>query len=194
MISSERSQNAIMAITLIIGVLSGVSLAGSSAYYSGSYLMVRYLEVDLLGIKAQNLQLENETVNPSLTLSFNMQVPDGLSGKASVTFLRASVYLNGESFDYTFFRKRLSMEDRELFPGYDKNHTIGSTITVDSDKEILYNAYEESNWTFSVVLTIFYHTFDSDASEVRVVSFSQVGVDIVEPLEFTVSCENCFKQ
>ncbi|MGV9168491.1 MAG: hypothetical protein ACOC38_00950 [Promethearchaeia archaeon] len=194
MISSERSQNAIMAITLIIGVLSGVSLAGSSAYYSGSYLMVRYLEVDLLRIKAQNLQPENETVNPSLTLSFNMQVPDVLSGKASVTFLRASVYLNGDSFDYTLFRKRLSMDDRELFPGYDKNHTIGSTITVDSDKEILYNAYEESNWTFSVVLTIFYHTFDSDASEVRVVSFSQEGVDIVEPLEFNVSCENCFKQ
>ncbi|MBS3794381.1 MAG: hypothetical protein KGY80_05775 [Candidatus Thorarchaeota archaeon] len=190
MISSERSQNVIMVITLIIGILSGVSLAGSSAYYSGSYLMIQYLEVDLINVRVNNLQPENETVNPGLSVSFNMQVPDTLSGDASVTFLRASIYLNGEDFDYASFTKRLSVENRELKPGYNRNYTIGSTIEVASDKELLYNAYDESNWTFSIVLTIFYHTFDSDASQVRVVSFSRVGVDIVEPLQFSFSSKN----
>jgi len=190
LISSERSQNVIMVITLIIGILSGVSLAGSSAYYSGSYLMIQYLEIDLIGVRVNNLQPENETVNPGLSVSFNMQVPETLSGDASVTFLRASIYLNGESFDYASFTKRLSAENRELKPGYNRNYTIGSKIEVASDKELLYNAYDESNWTFSILLTIFYHTFDSDASQVRVVSFSQVGVDIVEPLQFSFSSKN----
>lgn len=190
LISSERSQNVIMVITLAIGILSGVSLAGSSAYYSGSYLMIQYLEVDLLGVRVSNLQPDNETVNPSLSISFNLQVPQTLSGDASVTFLRANVYLNGESFDYASFTKLLRAENRQLNPGYNKNYTIGSTIDVMSDKDILYAAYDESNWTFSILLTIFYHTFDSDASQVRVVSFSQVGVDIVEPLQFSSSCKN----
>ncbi|MHA2085537.1 MAG: hypothetical protein ACXABD_17405 [Candidatus Thorarchaeota archaeon] len=54
MISNTKPQNVIVVVTLILGIVSGIGLANSASYFSGSYVIVRYLEVDLTNVRVTN--------------------------------------------------------------------------------------------------------------------------------------------
>ena len=103
MIDSERTQNLLVLFTIIVSLISVFGLVSSSSYYSGSYQIIRELTIDLENVYVSNVDPGNETINPSLSMHFNILSPQTGSGKATITFLRAQVFLNGKSFQYAEF-------------------------------------------------------------------------------------------
>ena len=176
MIVDTKIQNIIVGATLILGIVSGLGLATSSSYFAGSYALVTNLEFDLLEVRITNLDSTNESINPRITLVFNIKAPPGNIGDGTLTFLRATVTLNEAPFIYTQTQWRMNIptEDQHLYPNYDKNFTMAETITVLSDKQILYDAEASDAWTFSIVLSISYRIFDARLS-FRYIPFSHDG-------------------
>ena len=176
MIVDPKTQNIIVVATLVLGIVSGLGLATSSFYFAGSYSLVSNLEFDLMEVRITSLDPTNESINPRITLVFNVNTPTDYFGDASLSYLQASVALNEERIIYsqTQWRKNLPAEDQHLIPGYDKNFTMGETLTVLSDKQILYDAESSGAWNFTIVLTISYRIFDSRTS-FRDVTFSHEG-------------------
>ncbi len=176
MISDSKPQNIIFIIAMILGLLSAAGLASSAAYYSGSYSIIRYLDIDMIDVRVVNFDPENTTINPALIFDFNVQAPPAQSGEAKLTFFTMSVKLNGDKFSYTPFRRDVHRDLRTLYPNYNETFSIGSTITVDQDKQTLYDAYSNDEWVFSITLTVFYDIFDSPRDQVRIIAFSYNGV------------------
>ena len=176
MISDTKPQNIIFVVAMIIGLFSAAGLASSAAYYSGSYSIVRYLDINMTDVRVGNFDPDNLTINPSLVVDFNVLAPPAQTGEAKLTFLRVTVYLNGDKFSYTTFRKDIPRDFRTLYPNYNETFSIGSTITVEHDKQILYDAYNNDEWVFSFTLTVFYDIFDSPGDQVRIIAYSYNGV------------------
>ena len=176
MIVDTKTQNIIVITTLILGIVSGLGLATSSSYFAGSYALVTNMEFDLLEVRITNFDPTNESIDPRITLVFNIKTPTGYFGDASLSYIQASVALNGDRITYsqTQWRKNIPTEDRHLFPGYDMNFTMGETLPVLSDKQILYDAESSGAWNFTIVLTISYRIFDSRTS-FRGITFSHEG-------------------
>ncbi|MFW9848440.1 MAG: hypothetical protein ACFFF4_04825 [Candidatus Thorarchaeota archaeon] len=175
MISDQKPQNIIFVITMILGIVSAAGLTTSAAYYSGSYAIVRYLEITKTDLRVAGFDPDNHTVNPALLVDFNVKAPPAQTGEAKLTYFTMSVHLNGESFKYTTLRKNIPLEHRTLYPNYNENFTVGSTITSESDKQLLYDAYENDEWVFAITLTVFYDIFDSPGVQVRVIAYSHIG-------------------
>jgi len=176
MIADAKTQNIILAATLILGIVSGLGLAASSSYFTGSHSLVINLEFDLLEIRVTALDPTNESINPRVTLVFNAKVLTGSAGEASLTYFRVEVNLNEEELQYTQtqWRKSVPYADQSLYPGYDTNFTVGETIYDLEDKQILYDAEDSDDWTFSILLVISYSVFDSE-STARYISFYHEG-------------------
>ena len=175
MISNTKPQNVIVVVTLILGIVSGIGLANSASYFSGSFVIVRYLDVDLTDVRVTNVDPTNETINPSLFLDFNFGAPNASNGEAVITFLTISVLLNREQFRYALFRKSIPIDQRTVYPGYDKTFTVASTFYELLDKQIVYNATLNNEWIFSISMTMFYRVSQSDNDLIRQLSFSYNG-------------------
>jgi len=176
MIADTKTQNIIVVATLILGIVSGMGLATSSSYFAGSYALAANLEFDLLEVRITGFDPTNESINPRITLVFNAKASAGSSGDASLTYFRVQVTLNEAEFLYTqtAWRKSIPVADQPLYPGYDKNFTVGETIYDLNDKQILYDAEDSDDWTFSILLVISYSIFD-DTSSARYIPFSHEG-------------------
>lgn len=175
MIERDKPQNIIIAAMIVIAVISSVYLYSNASYYSGSYVIINELHIDLIDV--QVLNYENMSLNPALRMVFNVKAPDVATGSATLTYLRAVVYLNNESLSYTEFRLSIPPEKQAIIPGYNENFTIGSTITVDEDKAIIYDAAANDNWIFKIELTYFYHIFKATAESVNFVAFAWQKTD-----------------
>ena len=175
MIADTKTQNIIVVATLILGIVSGLGLATSSSYFAGSYSLVANLELNILEVRITGLDLTNESINPRITLVFNANVSTGSAGDASITYFRVQVELNERPFRYTqSWRKYIPLEDQVLYPGYDTNFTVGETISELLDKQILYDAENSDDWTFSILLVLSYEVFGASASPLRI-SFTHEG-------------------
>ena len=176
MIVDTKIQNIIVGATLILGIVSGLGLATSSSYFAGSYALITNLEFDLLEVRITNLDSTNESIDPRITLVFNIKAPPGNIGDASISYLRATVTLNDARIIYsqTQWRKSIPEVDRHLYPNYDKNFTMGETLTVLDDKQILYDAEASDAWAFDIVLVMSYRIFDASLS-FRYIPFSHDG-------------------
>ena len=176
MIADTKTQNIIVVATLVLGIVSGLGFATSSSYFAGSYALVTNLEFNLLEVRITALDSTNESINPRITLVFNVKAPTGSVGDASLTFLIARVTLNEELFVYTQnqWRKNIPVADQPLYPGYDKNFTMGETIYELLDKQILYDAEDSGDWLFGIRLAISYDVFGAPASPLWI-TFSQEG-------------------
>ena len=175
MISDTKPQNVIVVVTLILGIMSGIGLANSASYYSGSFVIVRYLDVSLDDVRVTNVDPTNETINPALYLDFNIKAPNASSGESRITFLTLSVFLNREHFQYAVFRKSISLDHQTILPGYDRTFTISSTVYELLDKQILYNATLNNEWIFSISMNMWYSVAQSDVDQLRQLSFSYNG-------------------
>jgi len=176
MIADTKTQNIIVVATLILGIVSGLGLATSSSYFIGSYSLVTNLEFNLLEVRISGLDPTNESINPRITLVFNANVSGGSAGDASIKYFRVQVTLNDEPFLYTQtqWRKNVPLADQLLYPGYNKNFTMGETLYELADKQILYDAENYGNWTFSILLVVSYSVF-GDATSFRYIPFSHEG-------------------
>ncbi len=176
MIASTKSQNAIVILIILTGLVSGTSLISNTSYYTGTYTIARYLAVTLEDVRIADLNPSNESVNPTLVMVFNLKAPYFTNGQMTLTHLSASVYLDGEFIAYTTFQKDVILaSERSITAGYDKNFTVGSTISELLDKQILYNASLSGNWTFAVTLTLSYYFFQSQFPSWRVLLFVYDG-------------------
>ncbi|MFW9953510.1 MAG: hypothetical protein ACFFD3_03075 [Candidatus Thorarchaeota archaeon] len=175
MISDIKTQNIILVATLLVGLVSAVGLASSASWYSGSYTIVRYLDIDLVDVRVANLDLENTTVNPALLFDFKVVAPSAAAGEAELSYFTMVVHLNGEKIAYAPFRKSVPLDLRTIYPEYNQTYTIGSTIIEDLDKQILYDAATNDEWTFSLTLYVFYDVFQSVGDQVRVIAYSYQG-------------------
>lgn len=175
MIADTKTQNIILVATLILGIVSGMGIASSSSYFNASYGLVSNLEVDLLEVGIIDLDPTNESVDPRITLVFNINAPTGSAGDASLIFLRAWVTLNEAEFVYTQtqWRKNIPFANQSLYPGYDMNFTMSETIYTLSDKQILYDADDSDEWTFSIRLAIVYTVFGAESN--RYITFTYQG-------------------
>ncbi len=171
MISDTRPQNAIVVITIIAGIIGATSLYSAASYYGGSYVLVQRLDVELTEMRLGNFDPLNMSVDPALSAFFQFTAPEIASGKTRLESLTASIYLNGESFNYANFRRNIPAEDKLVTSGYNKTFSVGSTLELDQDKQLIYDAYIAEDWTFSVTLSIFYTVFESRAQSVRVMTF-----------------------
>ena len=175
MIADTKTQNIIVVATLILGIVSGLGLATSSSYFAGSYSLVANLELTILEVRITGLDLANESINPRITLVFNANVSTGSAGDASITYFRVQVELNERPFLYTQqWRKNIPLVDQPLYPGYNRNFTVGETIYELLDKQILYDAENSGDWTFDILLVLAYDVFGAAASP-RYISFSHEG-------------------
>ena len=175
MISKTKPQNLIVVVTIIIGLVSGIGLASSASYYNGSYLIIQNLQINLEEIRVTNLDPTNTSIDPEIALDFSFVAPETSDGEATITYLLATVYLNGDKMNYASFRRNIQSASRAITSGYNKTFTLSSTISELDDKYVLYNATADGDWTFSVTLTVFYHVFNAPAESVRIIPFSYEG-------------------
>jgi len=158
MISKTKPQNFIVLVTLIL-----------------SYVIISYLQIDLEEIRVTNLDPTNTSINPSIALDFSFVAPETSDGEATVTYLLATVYINGDKMNYASFRRNIQRDYRAITSGYNRIFTVSSSIPEMEDKNVLYNASADGDWTFSITLTVFYHVFNSPAESVRIIPFSYEG-------------------
>jgi len=177
MIADTKPQNIIVVAMIIFGIASGIGIATTANFYGGSYVIVKYLDVGLEEVRVGNLNPDNLTINPAIQMDFSIVAPEASAGEAYVTFLTASVYLNGDKLSYATFRRSIPSEHRTVTPGYDQTFTITSSIREPIDKYTLYNASADGEWVWGITLTIFYDVFDSPGDQVRVLAFSYEGYE-----------------
>jgi hypothetical protein len=160
---------------LVVGIVSGASLISNTSYYTGSYTLARYLTVTLEDVRIANLNPSNTSINPSLVMIFNVKAPDLTSGHMTLTHLSAVVHLNGEPIAYETFQNEVSGSDRSVAAGYNKTFTVGSTVFVLPDKQLLYNASLSGNWTFNIALRVNYILFQGSILSSRMLFFVYEG-------------------
>lgn len=164
-----------IAITVILGVMSGIGLVSTTSFYTGSGIIIQHLHFDLEDVLIYALDPANESVNPSMVLIFNVRAPQVASGEAYMMYLSTTVYVDNKTLAYTSFERSIIGAERILTSGYDRNITVSGTITERLDKLILYNASSLGEWIFGVRVTMFYHLFHSRAESFRVLVFSHEG-------------------
>ncbi len=177
MIADIRTQNMIIATTIILSLVAASSLVVSTNYFVGSFSLVTNLDVQMISLILSNFDPTNMTKNPSIYLTFNIKVSGAGTGDVTLTYLTASVALNGESFDYISLHKKILPDAGRLYPQYERNFTLAASIRDDLDKAILLSAEEDGNWTFVVSLTLFYYMFKSKIDSVRFFVFIHEGFD-----------------
>ena len=177
MITDTKPQNIIVVTTLIIAIVSGVGLISSTSYYSGSCILVMFLDVELEDIHLSHYDPSNESINPRLSMIFNIQAPETANGEVSLNMLMVKIHLNGGSIKYTNFKRTVPLESRTVTSGYNNTFSVGSTIAELLDKEVLYNATDYNEWNFIIDLTLSYTTFDSAIVSFRKLTYSFQGIN-----------------
>ncbi len=168
MIEKDRTQNIIIASMIIIAAISGITLASNATYYSGSYMIINNLNIQLTNLQILNY---NGSGTPVIRMSFSVQAPTVLAGRAYLNYLRATVYLNGESFSYTEFRTQIPEDKQVLTSGYSELFNISASINDPNDQAIIANATMTGQWTFHILLTYFYNVFDRSRDAVNILAF-----------------------
>jgi len=176
MIESERNQNVIAATVLILGIISTGIIFVNVDYYSGSYALAGYVQVELEDIRVTNLDPDNETLIPGLFLKLNLKTGEQADGDVTLNTLVAFIRLNRQLIQYAAFRMNIPIDLRVLYPGYDQNFTLSSSLTDDHDQELLLDAYNNVNWTWSITIRYWYSVFVPENDAFREIAFSYNGV------------------
>ena len=171
MISNDKPQNVVIVMTIIVALISSISLMSSASFYGGSIVMVQNLEVDLVAVNVVNPEPSNET-NPSLSFVFNFRAPQTANGEATLVFMQAEIYLNLQKFLYSSFSRNFPSTDNTVVPGFNMNFSLGSTIREPIDAQIIYDAFANDTWTFSIVFHFSYHVFNARADTRRSMVFA----------------------
>ena len=174
MITSERSQNVIVTLVIIVALVSSVFLVSNAQYYGGSYVLAETLEVDLLETKVSGINHENESINPMISFTFNFRTNTRLTGNVRVKFMRVVASLNNEPLTYTPFTQVIPDEIEQLYPDYNRNFTLGRTTN--EDRNIVLRADNSSSWNWYLIFSYYYITFDiAESITWRFIEFNYTG-------------------
>lgn len=179
MISSERSQNIIVAITIIAAVVSSGFLVSNSNYYTGSYELVGRMSVDIVKTQVSNIDPANETIFPRIVLTVNLRTTSATEGSVRVNFLGGEVTLNGDLLSYTVFSRRIPMDSQALYPDYEKNFTLIGLADAD-DRDAVFDAFQTDTWHWYVTLRYSFYIFDEYGSiSFRFLTYNYTGAVVV---------------
>jgi hypothetical protein len=176
MIENTKVQNGLIILTLVVSLFSAAVIVGNTNYYTGSYGLAHYLDVNLVDIRVANA--DNESLDPSIRFVLNFQTRNDTFGDASLSAIRIVSLLNRESIYGSAFRMDIPYVNGILDANYNRSFTVGSTITNDHDKQLLYDAYASGNWTWSVSVYYFYNVFNSDSDDRREIGYAYDGVTL----------------
>ncbi|MHA1963057.1 MAG: hypothetical protein ACXACG_13060 [Candidatus Thorarchaeota archaeon] len=175
MISSERSQNIIVAFTIIAAVISSGFLASNVNYYTGSYDLISSMTVNVVKTEVHDIDPLNESIFPRIAFTFNMRTEANTEGNVRLTFIGAQVHLNDDHLTYLTFARVIPFEDQSLFTNYEKNFTL-SERTGATDRETVLNAYSTDSWDWYLVFRFSFITFDQiDTLTVKYLEFNVTG-------------------
>ena len=161
MISSPKVQHSIIGFMIVLGVISAFSIASSTSYYTGSIYMIRYLDVNLEELRISGMDINNKTKPFSITMIFNIKIPDVPNGNVRLGTLSAVLSLNNDLLSYASFSKLLNVEDGTLYPNFNKNYSLRGFLDDQIDRFAIYNASADNNWNFAIEFRYFYWTFGS---------------------------------
>jgi len=164
MIASERTQNVIVTFVIIAALVSSVALVSNASYYGGSYILAETLGVDLVETKVSGINHENDSIFPRLSFTFNFRTNTQLIGDVRVKFIGLVVSLNDQGLHYTTFTRIIPTEYEQLYPGYNRNFTLGKTTSDDIDRNIILQADNSSSWNWFLIFRYYYITFDISES------------------------------
>ena len=178
MISSERTQNIIVASMIIVTLVSSILLVSNASYYTGSYSLAGRMEVSLVDITAANIDPGNESVYPRLSFTFNLQTVSQMSGNVRITFMGAAVALNDDVLSYMPFAWVVPLDNQSVTPGYNMNVTLSRTSSTDDDRNTIVDAFQTDYWNWTVTFRYSFITFD-EAGSIRwdYTTFRVLGVD-----------------
>ncbi len=175
MISSDRTQSAIVAFTIIAAIVSSLFLAGNTQYYSGSYALAGRMEVEIVKTTVSNIDPTNTSVFPRIAFTFNMHTDAETEGNVRLGFLGANVYLNGDQLSYTPLAYTVPWDRQPLYPNYDENYTLGST-TISLDRDTVLLANSTGQWHWEVTFRYYFTTFEeADSITWRYIFFNWTG-------------------
>ncbi len=163
MISSDRTQNAIVVFTIIGALVSSVFLVSNAQYYTGSYALAGRLEVDLVKTTVSNIDPSNSSIFPSIRFVFNLHTDAATEGNVRLGFLGANVFLNDDQLSYTPFSYVVPYDHQQLYPLYNENFTLGQTA-VSSDRDTVLLANSTGQWHWEMTFRYYFTTFDVDGS------------------------------
>jgi len=160
MIASERSQNVIVAVTLIAALVSSVFLVGNAQYFGGSYALAGGLDVTIVETVASNIDPTNESIYPRLTFIINFQSHADIEGNVRIMFLGMEVTLNDDLLSYTAFAVSPPEHLQSVWPNYDQNFTLSKTTNTIWDRDAINDAYDSDTWHWELVFRYRFITFD----------------------------------
>jgi len=179
MISSDRTQNAIVAVTIIATIVSSLFLVGNAQYYSGSYALAGRMEVEIFKTTVSNIDPTNTSVFPGITFIFNMHTDAETEGNVRLKFLGANVHLNGDQLSYTRFAYTIPWNRQPLYPNYNENYTLGRT-TASLDRDTVLLANSTGQWHWEVTFRYYFITFDeADSITWRFIYFNWTGATTI---------------
>ena len=178
MISSERSQNVIIAITIIAAVVSSGLLVSNSNYYTGSYELVGRMSVDIVKTSVTNIDPVNESIIPRILLTVNLHTTSATEGNVRVNFLGGEATLNGDLLSYTTLARHIPMDNQSLHPDYNSNFTLIGAAN-DDDRDAVIDAYQADTWHWYITLRYSFYIFDQYGSiTFRFLTFNYTGAVI----------------
>lgn len=163
MIRSERAQNTILVITIIAAVVSSVLMVNSSSYYTGSYELIGRMDVEMLETRVYRIDPLNDSIDPRVSITFNMQTEANTEGSVRLDFVGADVYLNDDYLSYMDFAHVIAYDDQPVDSNFDRNFTMRDTAS-GSDKDTILDAYAGDNWNWFVRFRYSFYTFDEVGS------------------------------
>jgi len=177
MISSQRSQNVIVSLVIIVALVSSVFIVNNEQYYSGSYELVGKMQVSLVKTVVSDIDPTNESLYPSISFTLNFRTDASTEGNVRLLFIGAIVWLNDDSLTYTDFRRGVTANaDQLLHPGYDVNFTLARTINSDTDRTSILQADSTDTWNWYIRVSYDFITFDEPGSRTsRVLYFNSTG-------------------
>lgn len=179
MISSERSQNIIIAITIIAAVVSSGFLVSNSNYYTGSYALVGQMNVDIVKTEVSSIDPGNETIFPRIVFTVNLRTTSATEGNVRVNFLGGEATLNGDLLSYTSLARSIPFDNQALYPDYDRNFTLRG-VTAASDRDAVIDAYQTDTWQWLVTLRYSFYIFDEYGSiTFRFLEYNYTGAVVV---------------
>ncbi len=160
MIASERTQNVIVVSVIMVAVVSSMFLVSNASYYGGSYSLAAGLDVSLLEVRVSSIDHTNESINPSIRLTFNLATSSQTEGNVRIIFTGATVWLNEDLLSYTSFSYIPPIAQQNLYPDFNDDYIMSNTATSVSDKQAILDADTSDNWNWEIEFRYAFIVFD----------------------------------
>ena len=163
MISSERTQTAIVSFVIILTMVSSVFLVNNVQYYNGSFTLASRMEVSLVRTVVRDIDPTNDSIYPALSFTLNFRTDSPTAGNVRLNYIDAVIWLNDDYLSFTTLSRYLS-GDQLLTPAFDRNFTLSKTINSETDRTTFLDANSTDSWNWFVRFRYNFITFENSRS------------------------------